>query len=146
MNTILYLSTVLIWGSTWLAITFQLGEAPLLISVFYRFALASLLLLPVLWFIKKLQPTTRKDHFFLVLQGLCLFSFNFICFYNATSYIASGLVSIVFSLATLYNVLNNRLFYKEAIPRKILFAAIIGVSGLMIIFWPEFDESYSHCI
>jgi len=32
---------VLIWGSTWLAITYQLGQVPPAVSVAYRFALAA---------------------------------------------------------------------------------------------------------
>ena len=37
----LYALTAWIWGSTWLAITFQLGTVDPEISVVYRFALAS---------------------------------------------------------------------------------------------------------
>jgi len=44
-NLLLYVATVLIWGSTWLAITYQLGEVDPLVSVVYRFALASSVLL-----------------------------------------------------------------------------------------------------
>jgi hypothetical protein len=40
-NALLYLVTVLIWGSTWLAIEFQLGVVPPEVSVFYRYLLAS---------------------------------------------------------------------------------------------------------
>jgi len=36
---------VLIWGSTWLAITYQLGQVPPAVSVAYRFALAAAILL-----------------------------------------------------------------------------------------------------
>ena len=40
MNLLLYVSTVLIWGSTWIAIAWQLGPIPIEVSVLYRFALA----------------------------------------------------------------------------------------------------------
>ncbi len=46
MNLMLYLATVLIWGSTWIAIAWQLGPIPIEVSVLYRFALAALALLP----------------------------------------------------------------------------------------------------
>ena len=39
-NIILYLSTVLIWGSTWIALNFQKGPVAPEASVFYRFLLA----------------------------------------------------------------------------------------------------------
>ncbi len=140
MNAVLYATTVLIWGSTWLAIYYQLGEVPVNVSVFYRFALAAVLLLPAMWFSGKLMKTNRSDHIFMVLQGVCLFSLNFICFYNATQYITSGLVAVVFSLATIYNALNNRLFWGEAIPTKVLIAGAIGSSGLILLFMPEFQD------
>lgn len=43
-NRFLYVATVLIWGSTWIAIEFQLGTVAPEISVFYRYLLASALL------------------------------------------------------------------------------------------------------
>jgi uncharacterized membrane protein len=48
MNLMLYLSTVLIWGSTWIAIAWQLGPIPIEVSVLYRFALAALALFALL--------------------------------------------------------------------------------------------------
>jgi len=141
MNVFLYIATVLIWGTTWLAIYFQLGEVPVNVSVFYRFALAALILLPSLWLGGKLQSTDRSDHLFMVLQGACLFSFNFICFYTATQYISSGLVAVVFSLATLFNALNNRFFWKESIPKTVLIAGVTGTLGLVLLFLPELNGS-----
>ena len=44
-NVLFYLITVLIWGSTWMGIKMQLGQVDPMVSVFYRFALASLILL-----------------------------------------------------------------------------------------------------
>ncbi len=137
MTASLYVITVLIWGTTWLAIYFQLGEVPVNVSVFYRFALAAVILLPLMWMTGKLQKTDRSDHLFMVLQGCCLFSFNFICFYNATQYVTSGLVAVVFSLATLFNAINNHFFWKEGIPKKVIVAGLLGTSGLVFLFIPE---------
>jgi drug/metabolite transporter (DMT)-like permease len=41
----LYLSAVLIWGSTWFAIKFQLGVVAAEVSLVYRFGIAAILLL-----------------------------------------------------------------------------------------------------
>ena len=43
-NTALFLVPALIWGSTWHAITWQLGTVAEEVSVTYRFAAAALLL------------------------------------------------------------------------------------------------------
>ena len=137
MTVILYIATVLIWGTTWLAIYWQLGDVPIVVSVFYRFALGAVLLLPALLFLNKARVTNLKDHGFLVLLGGCLFCLNFICFYNATRYMPSGLVSVIFSLATIYNAINGRIFYKDKISSKVVIAAVVGFIGLTLLFWNE---------
>ena len=43
-NLALYLTTVLVWGSTWLLINFQLGTVAPEVSVVYRYAIAAVLL------------------------------------------------------------------------------------------------------
>ncbi|WP_040556936.1 DMT family transporter [Reinekea blandensis] len=141
MNAILYAITVVIWGSTWLAIYFQVGEVPVSVSVMYRFALAAALMLPAMALLGKLQKTTRRDQGFMVLQGACLFSMNFLCFYSATQYISSGLVSVIFSLATLFNAVNNRVFFRERLPVSVFIAAGFGLSGLSLLFWPELTDN-----
>lgn len=137
MNAFLYLSVVTIWGTTWIGIYWQLGTVPPLASVFYRFALAAALLLPLLKLSNKLQPVDRDDHLFFLLQGCFLFSFNFVCFYVATQYIVSGLASVVFSLATVFNALNNRWIWGEAPGSRTYLAGLLGVIGLVLLFWEE---------
>ena len=36
---VLFITTVFIWGTTWIAIAAQVGDVPVSVSVFYRFAL-----------------------------------------------------------------------------------------------------------
>ncbi|MFC4879141.1 EamA family transporter [Microbulbifer halophilus] len=85
----------------------------MLVSAFYRFALAGALFLPILALFGRVQATGWRDHGFFLLQGCCLFSFNFVCFYTASQYVVSGLISVVFSAATLFNALNSRLLWGE---------------------------------
>ena len=44
-NSLLYVVTVAIWGSSWLAITFQLGTVAPEASIVYRFLLAAAILM-----------------------------------------------------------------------------------------------------
>jgi drug/metabolite transporter (DMT)-like permease len=140
MNLALFASTVLIWGTTWFAIALQLGPVPVLTSIFYRFALAAVLFLPGLLLVRRLTPTRPRDHLFIALQGLFLFGLNFVCFYNATRFVPSGLVSVVFSLATLYNAVAARLFFGEPIARRTLLAAAFGFVGLAVLFAPAIRD------
>src|SRR3972149_4203511 len=95
-NNLLYLTTVLIWGSTWLAIKFQLGEVPPELSVVYRFSLASILLFAYSAWRRLPLRFTPRQHAFIALQGLLLFSANYIMVYFAELYITSGLAAAIF--------------------------------------------------
>ena len=134
-NMLLFVSTVLIWGTTWIAIAFQIGDIPLMTSVFYRFALAGVLMVLFLFAIGKLKLPSKWR--FVILQALCLFSFNFICFYNATALMPSGLVSVIFSLATIFNAINARVFFGDRVEPRTVFAGAIGVTGLALLFWRD---------
>ena len=109
LNFVLYAATTLIWGSTWLGIKLQLTQVPPILSVGYRFCLASTILLIYCIFTKKKLMFSRRDHFFMAAQGFTLFGLGYIMSYLATSYLTSGLVAVVFSTILMWNILNLRL-------------------------------------
>jgi len=137
VNLFLYLLTVLVWGSTWIAIKLQLGVVAIPVSIFYRFALAALLMLAGLAALRRLQRLDRRGHLLCLGQGVCLFCLNFLCFYSATQWISSGLVSVVFSAATIWNALNARLWFGTPIAPRIMVGGVFGLCGLALLFWPE---------
>jgi drug/metabolite transporter (DMT)-like permease len=136
-NAALYILTTLIWGSTWLAITFQLGVVAPEASVVYRFALASALLVGYAWLRKLPMRFSVRDHAFIALQGLFLFCINYITVYLAEQHLASGLVAVVFSTLTLCNILLGALFLGNAIRPQIVLGGLLGVGGLTLVFSRE---------
>lgn len=145
VNLFLYLLTVIIWGTTWIAIKLQLGVVAIPVSIFYRFALAGLVLFAGLLLLGKLQKLDRRGHLMCLGQGLCLFCLNFLCFYTATQWIPSGLVSVVFSAATLWNALNARLWFGTRVAPRVMLAGALGFTGLVLLFWPELaSQQASH--
>lgn len=144
MTLFLYVTTVAIWGTTWLAIYYQLGNVDVVVSVFYRFGLATAIMIPLVMLLKKGRIGSRHDQLYFVAQGACLFSLNFICFYYATRYIPSGLVSVIFCLATLYNAINGRLFFKTTVESYVWLASLFGVVGLALLMAPQIrlDDSW----
>ncbi|TPE45756.1 DMT family transporter [Amaricoccus solimangrovi] len=133
----LFVATVLIWGTTWIAIAAQVGEVPVTVSVFYRFALAGVLMLAGLGAIGRLpRPAVWR---FVVAQALCLFCLNFVSLYTATSLVPSGLVSVIFSLASIFNAVNARIFFGDKISRQTVLAGTLGVAGVVCLFWPDID-------
>lgn len=132
-----YTLTILIWGSTWFAIRFQLGVVDEAVSLFYRFGLAAVLLL--LWC--QLRGVRLRfsvtEHLAMAAQGACLFSINYLLFYWCTGLITSGLVAIIFSTVIVMNIVNGAIFLKRPVQRLVLFGALIGLSGITLVFWHE---------
>jgi drug/metabolite transporter (DMT)-like permease len=136
-NTLLYLITVIIWGSTWLVITFQLGSVPPELSVAYRFALASLILFVYIAARRLPARFSFRQHAFFAIQGLFLFSLNYILVYLAESFLTSGLVAIVFSTIIVFNVVFGTLFLRSPVRLRVVLGGTIGLLGLALVFWPE---------
>lgn len=136
-NILLFVSTVIIWGTTWIAISMQIGPVPVLVSVFYRFATAGLLFLAILLATRRLKVPALHHQPYILAQAVCLFSCNFVCFYAAAIYVPSGLISVIFSLATIYNAVNARLIFGDTITMRTLVAAALGVAGLLLLFGPD---------
>lgn len=142
MNALLYLSVILIWGTTWFAIYLQQGEVAITVSIFYRFLLASLLMLAALLITRRLRKLALKDHLFCVAQGCCVFAFNFYCFYHAAAYISSGLESVIFSMAVLFNAFNGMLFFRQKLSPALLPASILGLAGIVMLFWHDLSATH----
>lgn len=142
-NVFFYIMTVLIWGSTWIGIKFQLGTVAPMVSVGYRFALAALLLL--LWCRLRNLPMrfTLKDHLFIALQGTFLFCINYLLFYLAELHLTSGLAAVIFSTILLMNMINGRIFLKSTLDIRVIVGGLLGLPGIILVFMPEVT-SFSH--
>ena len=133
----LFAIATLIWGSTWLAITFQLGVVEPEVSVVYRFALAAVILF--VWCAARgqrlrFQPRT---HAWLALQGSTLFGLNYVGVYFAERYVASGLVAVAFSTLVFIVPISSRLAFGTPVPPRVALGAVIGVCGVASLFLPE---------
>lgn len=138
MNYIwLYAITVLIWGSSWFAITFQIGVVDEVVAVFFRFLLAAVLLIVFCIATNRHLRFSLRDHGFMFVQGICLFCVNYVLIYYATAYISSGLVAVAFSTLVILNILNAAIFLKRPIRPVVLLGAVIGLIGIALVFSHE---------
>ncbi len=136
-NIMLYLITVIVWGSTFLAIKFQLGAVDPMVSVIYRFGISSVLLL-AFCYVKGLKlKFSLEDHFFMVLLGMLLFSLNYWFVYVAELYVTSGVVAVMFSSIVFMNIANGAIFLGSTVEKKMVGGAVIGITGVILIFLPE---------
>jgi drug/metabolite transporter (DMT)-like permease len=133
-NPTLFLAATLIWGSTWLVIKFQLGRVSPMVSVGWRFALAALMLLAYSLLRGRPLRFSPRAHGWIALQGVLLFGLNYIGVYLSEQYLTSGLVAVVFSLVVFMNAIGMRVFFGRPIRGSALFAATLGVAGVVLIF------------
>lgn len=133
----LYLITVLIWGSTWFAIKFQLGVVAPEVSLIYRFAMASVILLLYCLLTRRNLRYTPRQHGFIAAQGLFLFSANYLVFYWATGLLTTGIVALLFSTIVLMNIVNEAVFLRKPISLRVTLGALVGIGGIAAIFWSE---------
>ena len=137
LNFLLYSAAALIWGSTWLGIKLQLTQVPPILSVGYRFCLASLILLIYCLLRNKQLAFSRRDHLFMAIQGFSLFGLGYCMSYLATSYLTSGLVAVAYSTILMWNILNLRIFMGQAIAWRAFWGGILGLAGICIVFWHD---------
>lgn len=145
-NLLLYATTVLIWGTTWIAIKFQLGDVSALLSIFYRYAIAAAALFLFMLATGRLKKFnfTRKQYFFLGLQAFFLYFLGYWLFYHTSIYLTSGLVAVCLSTITIMNIFNQALFFKIKVERQVLFATLLGLLGIVGVFWHEVQALNLH--
>lgn len=137
---LLYAVPTLIWGSTWLAIKFQLGTVAPELSIVYRFGLATTLLMAFIALRRLPMRFHWRDHVFIVLQGFFLFSLNYYLVYLAELSLPGGLVAVVFSTIIVMNSLFGALFLKMPIRMRVVVGAVLGITGLVLVFWPQLRD------
>ena len=137
----LFAISTLIWGSTWLAIKFQLGDVAPEFSVALRFALAALLLGGWCAVTGRSLRFGRRAHAFLALQGVLLFGLNYVAVYWAEQHATSGLVAVLFSTIVFMNPVGARLVFGTALTLRMLVAAALGVVGVAFLFLPELTQA-----
>ena len=137
-NLQLFIAAVAIWGSTWLAITFQLGKVAPEASVFYRFLFASVLVFAYCFARKLPLRYTLKQHLWVALMGVLMFSVSYILVYYAEQHVVSGLVAVGYSASPMLGLIGMRVFFGTPMTRLLVVGSILGMVGIALVFWPEF--------
>jgi drug/metabolite transporter (DMT)-like permease len=129
-----FLTVVLIWGTTWIVIKFQLGTVNPSWSVTYRFATGGVALLA--WCALKGLPLTVPRHAlpFLVLLGLFQFVMNFNFVYRSELYIPSGIPAVAFALLMVPNAILAWAFLGRKVSGRFVLGSALGILGVALLF------------
>ena len=125
-----------VWGASWIAIKAQ-GTIDPELSVIYRFVIAAVLMFLWCWAKSLPMKFSKRDHLFLALQGMFIFSTNFFLFYHASAYLTTGLVAVVFSTASAMTLIIRSVVARQWPRPLVALGVAMGASGIALIFWPE---------
>ena len=140
-SRVIYAIVVLIWGTTWYAIKFQLGVVAPEISLVYRFGIAAICVFVYARVTGSPLQLSWRDHRYVALQGLTLFCLNYWMTYLSTQYLTSGLVAVIFTGIIFFNLVNSRMIFGTPIERRVLVAAGAGMLGVALLFLPELQAA-----
>lgn len=139
-NVSIFAGCVLIWGTTWLAITYQLGPVAPEVSVSHRFFLAALMIAAWCRYRGLSLRFAPNDHAALALMGIAMYGISYVFVYHAEQHLASGLVAIGYSASPLLATLGARLFFKQPITVRMALGSAFGITGITLVYLPEFAQ------
>jgi drug/metabolite transporter (DMT)-like permease len=140
-NIFLYIITVLIWGSTWIAISYQLGDVAPEASLVYRFGLAAITIFIYCRYQGLSLRFNWQAHRQFFFFGATLFGGNYFLLYSAQQHINSALTCIAFSTIMFFNIINARLWFGTKITKQIYWGGALGMIGIVTLFWPQINDT-----
>ncbi|HYF22520.1 MAG TPA: EamA family transporter [Caulobacteraceae bacterium] len=126
-----------IWGTTWYAITLQLGTVPAVASIVYRFGLASLLLFGWCLVRRESLRLTPGQHLAVFGQGLFTFAIDYAFVYFSEERIASAVVAVIFAGLAFLNLVAFRLVLGQKAARLAWIGAFAGLTGVGVMSYAE---------
>ncbi len=141
VNLALLGAVIFAWSTSWIALKAQTGVIAPEVSVFFRFLLAAPFVFGWAMFSGARLALTRSEHLGSALLGIFIFSSNFILFYHGAKFLPSGLLSVVFSLASIVNLALAWLVFGERASAKVLAGGMLGFIGVALMFEPEIARS-----
>lgn len=133
----LYAAVVCAWGFSWIALHYQVGKIPPEVSVMWRFALAAPVMLVIALFRGDRMRYSPAEHARFVVLGLTLFCINFTLFYYGGQHLPSGLLAVIFSLASVLNIVIGALFFGLRVDTRVALGGVIGFLGIAAMFYPQ---------
>jgi drug/metabolite transporter (DMT)-like permease len=131
----------LAWGTTWFAITKQLGVVDPVVSIVYRFALAAALLFGWATLRGETLKLNRAQHMAAFGIGLFTFGIDYPLVYWAEERVTSAVVAVVFAAMAFVNLAVFRIAFGLRAPLLAWGAAGLGVIGVGLLSWEEIARS-----
>jgi drug/metabolite transporter (DMT)-like permease len=129
------------WGTTWYVVTLQLGVVDAMVSLVYRFGIASALLL--LWCVARREALamSRRQHAMAAGLGLFGFTLSYAFTYEAEARVVSAVVAVLFAALAFVNLVAFRLAFGQTARPSSWAAAALGAAGVGLLSWGEVAQA-----
>lgn len=145
-SPILFSAACLIWGSTFWAITLQLGHVAPAVSIIYRFGLAAATLFA--WCLvrgdKLILPW--KVQRWMMAQGLATFAVSYLCTYTSEEHLISAMVAVLFALMVIWTPLCSRIMFGTVLTWRTWSAAAVAILGVTMLFYDSIHASWKDIV
>ncbi|HEV3039663.1 MAG TPA: EamA family transporter [Candidatus Angelobacter sp.] len=128
-----YVLLCLIWGSTWLAIRFVVGDVPPFLGASIRFFLAAGVLLIPAFFRRDRWPKHDYQWNALLVLGFTMIAIPYGLIFWAEQYIKSSLTAVLFSANPLIVALLTPIMMQRKVPRQAVFAMVVAFGGIIAL-------------
>ena len=145
-SPLLFVIASLIWGSTFFAITLQLGEVAPAVSVAYRFGLASAALFAWCLLRGHSLRLPRAAVRWVMLQGFFTFALSYVCTYTSEQYLVSALVAVLFALMVFWNPLCSRIAFGTPITWRTWAAGMVAIGGVTMLFFHAIAAAWTDIV
>ncbi len=133
----LYAVTVMAWGFSWVAMKGQVAAVPAEVSVFWRFVLAAAIMMAWARYRGHGLSFGFRDHLRFAGLGALIFSTNFTLFYYGAASLPSGLLAVIFSTASIFNLFLGLVLFGQRPSLMALGAGSLGFAGIGLMFLPK---------
>lgn len=130
----LYAVTVMAWGFSWIAMKGQVATVPPEVSVFWRFVLAAAIMMAFARFRGHNLSFGWRDHLRFAGLGALIFSTNFTLFYYGSAILPSGLLAVIFSTASIFNLFLGLVLFRQKPSLTAIGAGSLGFAGVGLMF------------
>lgn len=137
---LLYAGIIWGWSTSWYAVTHQLGAVQPEVSVFWRFLITAPLMFALARWRGESCALSLKAHGALALTGMLMFSTNFILMYYAGQWVPSGLLAVIFALASVINLTLGVLLFGETFRWNLAIGGLLGALGVAALYAPQLGK------
>lgn len=129
-----FVSVILIWSTTPLAIKWSALGIGFSFAVLSRMSISALLCVLLLLVLRIRFPLHRRARLSYLASGLSMFGAMMLTYWSS-QYVSSGMISVLFGLSPLITSLGAALWLKEeALTPSKLAGMLLGFAGLVLVF------------